>query len=285
VEHDGRRAVENVATPPVVLAVAVVLTHISNPLLAGEALRVVTVLSVLLFTATTLTHATLTFGARTAVTLLVLAGGLGLTAETVGVRTGYPFGSYTYADTLGPKLFGVPVVVPLAWTMMAYPCLLAGRRLGSALTAGPAGRRALTALLGGGTLAAWDLFLDPRMVDVGHWTWRFPHPALPGVPGVPLTNYAGWLLVAVLIVAALDARLSRQLGSRPDAAAEAVPAALLGWTWLSSALASLVFYGRPAAAGYGFVAMGLLVLPYLAMLTRAARSTRRPIREPARTGG
>jgi len=30
--------------------------------------------------------------------------------ETVGVRTGVPFGSYSYADTLGPRLLGVPVV-------------------------------------------------------------------------------------------------------------------------------------------------------------------------------
>ena len=51
------------------------------------------------------------------------------------------------------------------------------------------------ALVGGVALAAWDLFLDPQMVDAGHWTWAHPDPGLPLVPGVPLTNYAGWLVV------------------------------------------------------------------------------------------
>ena len=44
-------------------------------------------------------------------------------------------------------------------------------------------------------LAAWDVFLDPQMVDDGHWRWADPTPGLPGVDGVPLTNFAGWLLV------------------------------------------------------------------------------------------
>ena len=45
------------------------------------------------------------------------------------MRTGLPFGDYSYAGTLGPELLDVPLVVPLAWTMMAYPVLLAARRL------------------------------------------------------------------------------------------------------------------------------------------------------------
>ena len=61
-----------------------------------------------------------------------------------------------------------------------------GRRSGSA--AAPLARVAVAAA----ALASWDLFLDPQMVDAGHWRWSDPSPALPGVPTVPLTNYAGW---------------------------------------------------------------------------------------------
>ncbi len=102
------------------------------------------------------------------------AAAIGLAAEAVGVATGVPFGRYAYAGTLGPQLLGVPVLVPLAWTMMAYPALLLGRRLGRA-----AARRSASggrAVLGGATLAAWDLFLDPQMVAAGHWTWAHPRP-------------------------------------------------------------------------------------------------------------
>jgi len=280
---------------PTALAAGVVLTQVTYPLLAGDALRAATVTAVVLFAATSLTHAAVTHGVRAAGTLLVVAGGLGLLAETVGVRTGVPFGSYSYADTLGPRLLGVPVVVPLAWMMMAYPCLLLGRRLAPAGRSVGARRRRV-AVLGGLTLAAWDLYLDPQMVEAGHWTWRFPDPALPGVPGVPLTNYAGWVVVAIVLVAALDRTFGRTLGrgidrtlgrgihadGEPDrstqATTERVPAALLAWTWLGSGLANLAFFGRPAVAAYGLVAMGLPVVVYLARL-------RRDLAPPAGAGG
>jgi putative membrane protein len=121
--------------------------------------------------------------------------------------------------------------------------------------------------VGAWTLTAWDLFLDPQMVAEGHWVWAHPTPALPGVPGVPLTNYAGWLLVATVLTAALD----RALPDGPGTAGPAAPALLLGWTWIGSAVGNLAFFGRPAVAGYGAVALGVTVLPYLLSLRTRPR--------------
>jgi len=243
---------------PAALAAVTVLVQISYPLLDAEPLRIATITVVLLFCLTSSVHAGLNLGASAAVRLLVVAGGIGLAAEAIGVRSGLPFGPYSYAGTLGPRVLGVPVVVPLAWTMMAYPCLLLGRRL---TRSHAAGRAPLTALIGGTALASWDLFLDPQMVTAGHWSFDHPTPALPGVPGIPVTNFAGWLLVAVAMVAVLDAALPGTDGL--DRRALAVPGALLAWTWLGSALANLAFFGRPAVAAWGFVAMGLTVGPFL----------------------
>jgi putative membrane protein len=240
-----------------VLAAAGVLAQIAYPLLDGEPLRLTTIATVLLLAGAAVTHAAGVLGPRAAIALLATAGGIGLAAEAVGVATGFPFGSYSYAGTLGPELLGVPLVVPLAWTMLAYPCLLLGRRLGGRL-GGTAATRALT---GGAALAAWDLFLDPQMVADGHWTWRFPEPALPGVPGVPLTNYAGWVVVAVVMIAALDRALPARRTS------EAVPAAVLAWTWLGSTLGNLAFFDRPWVAVYGGVLLGAFAGPYLLRLT------------------
>ncbi len=241
------------------LAGLVVLAQITYPLVDGEPLQLVTIATVLLFAAASAVHAASCGGLRWAAGLVVVAGGIGLLTEAVGVRTGYPFGSYRYAGTLGPQALDVPVIVPLAWVMMAYPCLLLGR----ALARGRRARAATVALTGGFTLAAWDLFLDPQMVAAGHWTWAFPSPSLPGIGGIPLTNFAGWLLVAVVIVAALD----RVLDHRP-AVDQTVPAALLGWTWLGSSLGNAVFFGRPLVALWGFAAMGLCCAPYLLGLRR-----------------
>jgi putative membrane protein len=254
-----------------------VLAQISYPLLSGAALRVATIATVLLLAGAAVTHAAAVWTARAGLMLLGVAGGLGLAVETIGVHTGYPYGDYTYSTGLGTRLAGVPLVVPLAWTMMAYPCLLLGRRLTGLTSSDRAGRRpggslrtlrprGAIALVGGFALTSWDLFLDPQMVAQGHWSWTHPDPALPGVPAVPLTNYAGWLIVSVVMIAALD----RVLPAGPPRA-EAVPAAILAWTWIGSAVGNLVFFDRPWVALYGGLAMGATALPYLVGLIRSRR--------------
>ncbi len=274
--HRSRRAGEGVlerARPGRLsagLAGAGVLAQIAYPLLTGPALRTATILSVLLLAAAAVLHAGAAWGPGPGAVLLLVAGGLGLAAETVGVHTGFPFGHYSYSNGLGPRLAAVPLVVPLAWTMLAYPCLLLGRQLARwhrpggwdpPGRAGAIGRAVVTALTGGLGLAAWDLFLDPQMVAQGNWSWSSPAPGLPGVPGVPLTNYAGWLLVSVVMIAALDRVLPA--GSPIG---ESVPAAVLAWTWLGSAVGNLVFFDRPWVAVYGGLTMAVVTLPYLLVL-------------------
>ena len=113
------------------------------------------------------------------------------------------------ANGSGPMVLDVPLLIPLAWCMAAYPMLLLARRLGT--------RRWQVVLIGAWTITAWDLFLDPQMVGEGHWAFADPTPALPGSPGIPLTNYAGWFATGLLIFWVLD-HLPRDRGRRPDAA-------------------------------------------------------------------
>ena len=180
------------------------------------------------------------------------AGG-GLAAEAIGVRTGLPFGEYSYAGTLGPEVLDVPVVVPLAWTMMAYPVLLAARRLTRGAGSSPVGAFGLM---------AWDVFLDPQMVGDGHWTWADPTPSLPGVDGIPLTNFAGWLLVGAVMMLVLTAVLPRDDPHRP--ADESLPATLLVWTWLGYDRSATCSGSAPPRWRWSAASLlGLLVLPYL----------------------
>ena len=238
------------------LAAATVLAQIAYPLVRGDARDTLTVATVLLFAATSLAHARVSRGPRAAALLLLVAGGGGLLAEAVGVATGVPFGRYYYAGSLGPAVLGVPVVIPLAWVMMAWPAYLVAARLARR---GP-GRVAV----GAAALASWDLFLDPQMVDAGHWRWADPLPSLPGVPTVPLTNYAGWLLVALVLMTLLD----RAVPVRPGR--DTVPYALYLWTYASSVLAHAAFLGLPASALWGGLGMGLVAVPLALALRRPA---------------
>ncbi len=229
------------------LALATIAAQIAYPLVEGDNRRTLTIVTVALFFLASATHALVWRGAAwTSGYLFVTVGG-GLLVEAIGVRTGWPFGDYEYGD-LGGTVFGVPWVIPLAWAMMAYPVLLAARKLCRGSISTP--------LVGALGLAAWDLFLDPMMVAEGYW--RFTAAAvttLPNIDSVPLSNFAGWYLVSFAMMLALD-RLPRR------AAPEGQPALLFLWTYFSSVFASLVFFDRPWVALYGGIAMGAVAVPY-----------------------
>ena len=238
---------------PVLLAALTVLLQIAYPLVHDHPREVLTVVTVVVFFLASASHAAVHRGLRWAAVMVTVTAGTGLVAEAVGTATGFPFGDYGYARSLGWKLFGVPVVIPMAWTMMAYPCLLVGQRL--------ARSRVGAAAIGGAALASWDLFLDPQMVEAGHWTWADVRLALPGAPDVPVSNYLGWLAVAALMLAALQLLPRR-------AADDRLPTALFLWTYASSVLANAVFFGRPLTALVGGIGMGLVAIPYARALRR-----------------
>ena len=247
------RAASNATRVPAVLAGLVVLLQIAYPLTGGPARDQLTVLTVVVFAAATLTHAAVHRGVRWAAAYLAVTAVIGLLAESVGTATGVPFGAYDYAGSLGAKLLGVPVVIPLAWAMFSYPCLLVGQRLATT--------RLGATVVGGWALASWDLFLDPQMVQAGHWTWSDVTASLPGSPEVPVSNYLGWVLVGVVIIGLLQLLPRR-------AADDRVPAALFLWTYASSVLAFAAFFGRPVVALVGAVGMGLVAVPYALSLRR-----------------
>ncbi len=238
---------------PVALAALTVLLQIGYPLTSGRPRELLTIATVGVFFLATTSHAVVHRGAGWAAAYTAVTGGTGLAAEAVGTATGVPFGDYAYADSLGPSLLGVPVVIPLAWAMFAYPCLLVGQRLG---------RTAWQAtLVGGWAMASWDLFLDPQMVEAGHWTWADVRVGMPGAADVPLSNTLGWVLVAVVMLAVLQLLPHREADDRQ-------PAALFLWTYASSVLAFAVFFGRPLVALTGGVVMGLVAVPYARALVR-----------------
>ena len=64
----------------------------------------------------------------------------------------------------------------------------------------PGRQRAARVAVAAMVFAAWDVVLDPQLVQAGYWTWAHPQPGLPGIDTVPLTNLAGWLLAGLVLV-------------------------------------------------------------------------------------
>lgn len=160
----------------------------STPIVAVE------ILSALAFA---LVHGTREYRLRGILVFCALCLVIGNTIENIGVITGIPYGDYVFLPLMGPQIFHVPALLGLAYIGMAYASWtlariilgVAGPRLaGSQLIAVP--------LLASVIMTSWDLAQDPVWSTLLHaWRWRDGGLWF----GVPLTNFAGWLLTVSLI--------------------------------------------------------------------------------------
>ena len=216
---------------------ALALTQIAIPLTDDDAsIEWLSSLVVLAFFLTALAvvvarwGAVRAFGAAGFVVLATLG------VEKLGTTTGFPFGEYDYTGALQPTVAGVPLIVPLAWFAMGVTALEVGHHVGSRVVAVGVGAVGLT---------AWDLFLDPQMVDAGYWEW-----AVDGTyEGIPLSNYGGWLLTGLVVLAGVEA-------IRPATPPSRGLLWLYTWWAVMNTIGFLVFFGEPVVGIVGGIGMG-----------------------------
>lgn len=232
-----------------ILAIAIIL-QIIYPLVDGEPLRLITLAAIYFAAAAMVLHAYYSFGLRYAGTYLTVTFIFALAIEQVGVRTGWPFGTYSYDPSLAYQIYGVPLVVPFAWIMMAHPLLVAARRI----------TEHWIFLYGGVALMAWDLFLDPQMVAAHRWSWTFTGPHIPFEPGIPLSNAIGSLFAGMGLMALLHLVLPRE--RRKEGAGFAAVDLFLAWTFLAGIVGNLFFFDRPGVAFIGGTIFGIVLAPY-----------------------
>ena len=117
--------------------------------------------------------------------------------EWVGVTTGIPYGRFVYGLDLGPMLFGS---VPLGLPIFFLPLVVNSYLLGLLVLGRRAKSRTRRMVLAVALVLVVDLILDPAAVSLGFW--RYLDPGF--YYGVPLSNYAGWLLSGAIAVAVID---------------------------------------------------------------------------------
>ena len=238
--------------------------------------------SVILGALAALTHAWSRIGWRRAAALAAAGTFISLAAELTGTSTGLPFGPYSYTTLLGWRVAGlVPFPIPLSWFYMVY-CSLA--ILGRLLPARDDVRtRLVWAALGGLTLTAWDVSMDPAMsFATAHWLWHTPG----FFYGMPLLNWFGWWLTGSVVAFAMVSI------ARPTAiAARISPSSLPLWLYAVNGVFPIAICVRHElwwAAGLGTLAMLLPLGLAVNARRRSADAVRGPLphaRASARTAG
>ena len=159
-------------------------------------------------------------GPRKAMVSLLALSVFAYAFVSLGVATGFPYGSFFYGDALGPTVAGlVPILLPVS-----YAPLVVG-----AVAAAWGGPRLLHVAYSALLLVWMDAVLDPGATSLGFWAW----PEGGAYYGVPASNFVGWLLSGTLAAALLLASGQWAEPPRP--------------TLLDSATISIAFWTAVAA--------------------------------------
>jgi uncharacterized membrane protein len=169
---------------------------------------------------------------RWAAIILVTSAGF----EWIGVRTGFPFGTYRYTDQFGWRLGGVlPAAIPLAWLVI----LICGRYLVLALR--PHASRAELALGVAFVALLTDLNLELVAWKVrGYWIW-YPGRGAEAPFWPPWQNYLSWCVLSFCLSLLLPPNY--ELRQRPSPARPILILVLMNLLFACSMLLS--FAGRP----------------------------------------
>jgi putative membrane protein len=212
----------------------------------SPAMSTVSCLAVILFALPSYRAVWLEQGPRRGGLILLALGAYGLVVESLALATGFPYGSFTYSGLLASKVFGLaPWTVAFAYPPIILLTYTLACRL-NRLRTWAAGWRlpALTALLA----TVCDTVLDPAAVRLRFWYWDRPG----FFYGVPLVNFAGWVLTGFLAGLLLH-RLWRQ---------QAVPPALtysgLAILWFWTAVNA--WFGHVVPVFIGILLLGLCYL-------------------------
>jgi putative membrane protein len=188
-EHDAAH------DDPLVLAAAYAAALVAN-IAFGLSIPIGIVL--LLSVVFALVHGAARYGWRGIAAFIVICLVVSNLLENTSILTGFPFGHYHYTDTLGPKLFLVPLLIGPAYFANGYLAWVLGNVLVGEVRrdSGPFTTFA-AAFIASFLMVMWDLTLDPRASTMQHqWIWEQGG----GYFGVPFSNYLGWFFTVYVFL-------------------------------------------------------------------------------------
>ncbi len=112
---------------------------------------------------------------------------LSLSAEILGVNSGFPFGVYVYGDNMGPFILNTPLAIGGAWLSVTLSSVYLTRLIFDRLGFSP--KNIFVYALSAALLAvAFDFVLEIAAVRLGYWSWH--------EKAVPIQNYLSWFVLS-----------------------------------------------------------------------------------------
>jgi len=106
----------------------------------------------------------------------------GMSAEWIGVHTGFLFGDYVYGESLGLKWFGVPIIIGVNWIMLTMISASVLQLLKIHWLLKAIGATCLMLLL--------DILIEPVAIVSDYWHWNGE---------IPVSNFIGWIIIAFVL--------------------------------------------------------------------------------------
>ncbi len=120
---------------------------------------------------------------------------VGMFVEWIGVHNDFLFGSYSYGNSMGIKIDGVPLLIGVNWAVLTLITGTIATQLAHRLL----GRVIIGAFL----MVFLDFFLEVSAPVFDFWHWEAGH--------APMRNFVTWFLVSFLLHLVLQA--SRLIGN------------------------------------------------------------------------
>lgn len=102
--------------------------------------------------------------------------------EVAGVYTGAIFGTYSYGENLGVKLWETPLIIGANWFFLVYTsaAIFENMKIASALKV----------VLASSAMLVYDIIMEQVAPKLDMWDWKHPT--------VPFQNYFTWFLIALI---------------------------------------------------------------------------------------
>lgn len=117
------------------------------------------------------------------ISVWLIAFGIGMVVEIMGVQSGAIFGEYYYGNNLGAKFMGVPYLIGVNWAVLAFITAAISKRITTHFPS--------SICIGAGLMVTLDLLLEPMAAVFDFWYFEN------GV--VPIQNYISWFFIALLL--------------------------------------------------------------------------------------